>query len=129
MPPNVRGPQNAIKALNDGTQPQANANDSQNGSTPVKKPPLFDKKEYKYSNWILFALLIAFIVVIGILASVFINKLSLNGSDLGFNIMQWARNASLNPLDRYGFRDFLKLILTAFFFWLGVVITYFLNKQ
>ena len=66
------------------------------------------------------------IIVLGILliiiAIVVINGLSGIGSDASHTIFGWSTEASINPENKSGFRNLLKLSLTAIFLWIGIEI-------
>ena len=55
--------------------------------------------------------ILAALLVCGIAWNV-ITDLSGYGSNIGFNITNWFRDASINPSNKKGFTNFLKLILT-----------------
>ena len=94
-------------------------------SITVKKPGKF-LDDLKIHNIVWFALTIAFIVVIVLIMSTFINDASWKGGDWASDVVGWMKNASLNPLHKTGFRNFLRLTLTAVCLWVGI---YFLKKQ
>ena len=70
-----------------------------------------------YLKW---ASIAALSVLLIIIASVVISGLSNIGSDAGSTIFGWSINASINPENKSGFKNLLKLSLTAVFLWLCI---------
>ena len=94
-------------------------------STTVKKPGIFfDDLKLPHIVW--FILTVAFIVVTVLIMSTVINDASFKGSDWASDVVGWMKNASLNPLHKTGFRNFLRLVFTALCLLVGI---YFLKKE
>ena len=88
-----------------------------NGAKTTTKVRTFRLDEINWGR-ILFLILL---VVIAWVCWTIIQGLSGMGSSFGAIVMEWFRDASINPENKRAFANFLRLVLLAGFFW-GILI-------
>ena len=76
-------------------------------------------------NW-MGLIIVAVLIIVGLVGWVIIRDLSNWGGSFGSTVSNWLEGASINPKDRTGFTNFLKLAGVAAL--IGVLLTIFRKK-